>query len=111
MVSLQVGARAGEAYALDILDVSGALVDYGQTAALVASLDLVISVDTSVAHLAGALGIPTLLLLPATPDWRWIAGRPDTPWYESVTLVRQRRTGDWTDVVETVRELVAERVA
>ncbi len=111
MVSLQVGARAGEAYALDILDVSGALVDYGQTAALVASLDLVISVDTSVAHLAGALGIPTLLLLPATPDWRWIAGRPDTPWYESVTLVRQRRAGDWTDVVETVRELVAERVA
>ncbi len=111
MVSLQVGARADEAYSLDVLDASGALVDYNQTAALIASLDLVISVDTSVAHLAGALGIPTLLLLPATPDWRWIAGRPDTPWYQSVTLVRQRRTGDWTDVVESVRKLSAKRAA
>ena len=108
MVSLQVGSRAGEAAALGILDVSGELSDYAETAGLIASLDLVITVDTSVAHLAGALGVPTWLLLPVMPDWRWIAGRDDTPWYRSVRLIRQGRSGEWADVVSRVAAGLAE---
>ena len=102
MVSLQVVSRADEAAALGILDGSGELSDYAETAGLIASLDLVITVDTSVAHLAGALGVPTWLLLPVMPDWRWIAGREDTPWYRSMRLIRQERSGDWSDVVSMV---------
>jgi hypothetical protein len=77
--------------------------DMQETADIIAGLDLVISVDTSVAHLAGAMGKTAWVLLPARhADWRWLSGRNDSPWYPSVTLFRQRVTGDWTSVVAEV---------
>jgi Flp pilus assembly protein TadD len=78
------------------------MTDYAQTAALVANLDLVIAVDTSIAHLAGALGKPVRVLLPYAPDWRWMTGRSDSPWYTSVHLFRQARAGDWGGVLAEV---------
>jgi hypothetical protein len=77
--------------------------DFSDTAALCAKLDLIISVDTSVAHLAGALGVTTWLLLPHVPDWRWLLHREDSPWYPSMKLYRQQQRGDWTAVFERVR--------
>ncbi|MBI5278366.1 MAG: tetratricopeptide repeat protein [Burkholderiales bacterium] len=78
------------------------LVDFGDTAALCAAMDLVVSVDTSVAHLAGALGRPTWLLLPRAPDWRWLLDRPNTPWYASVRLFRQDAARDWDPVLSRI---------
>ena len=72
------------------------------TAALCACMDLVISVDTSIAHLSGALGRPTWILLSLIPDWRWLADRDDSPWYSTAKLYRQRTAGDWTAVFERV---------
>ncbi|BDX20795.1 hypothetical protein TUM22923_01160 [Polynucleobacter sp. TUM22923] len=77
--------------------------DFADTAALCELMDLIISVDTSVAHLAGALGKPTWILLPYAPDWRWFLGRSDSPWYPSVKLYRQKSLGDWEGVLERVR--------
>lgn len=80
--------------------------DFGDTAAAVAHLDLVISVDTAVAHLAGAMGKPTWVLLPYTADWRWLVDRADSPWYPSMRVFRQRTWGDWSEVMKNVvREL------
>jgi tetratricopeptide (TPR) repeat protein len=76
--------------------------DFGDTAALCECMDLVISIDTSVAHLSGALGRKTWILLPFNPDWRWLLNRDDSPWYPSVTLYRQAKLGDWSSVLETV---------
>ena len=73
-----------------------------ETAAIVAAVDLVVSVDTSLAHLAGALGQATWILLPANADWRWQRAREDSPWYPSARLIRQPRIGAWPEVVETV---------
>jgi ADP-heptose:LPS heptosyltransferase len=78
------------------------LTDYAETAAAVSALDLVVTVDTSVAHLAGALAVDTWVMLPAAPDWRWMLGRDDTPWYASMRLIRQRWPGDWDGVVDAV---------
>jgi Flp pilus assembly protein TadD len=80
------------------------LVDFEETAALIANLDLVITVDTAVAHLAGALGRPVWILLPYAADWRWLTGRDDSPWYPSAKLFRQRRPGDWGEVMDRVRK-------
>lgn len=77
--------------------------DMAETAALVAGVDLVITVDTMIAHLAGALGRPTWLLLKAEPDWRWDPTRRDTPWYPAMRLYAQPRRGDWTSVLAAVR--------
>ena len=76
--------------------------DFAGTAALVAQLDLVICVDTSIAHLAGAMGKPVWLLLPYAPDWRWMLGREDSPWYPTMRLFRQQRAGDWDEVLQRV---------
>ncbi|CAB3792073.1 tetratricopeptide repeat protein [Pararobbsia alpina] len=78
------------------------LADFSDTAALMTHLDLVISADTAVAHLAGALGRPVWVLLPANPDWRWQRERTDSPWYPTASLFRQQRAGDWGDVVQQV---------
>lgn len=76
--------------------------DFSDTAALVQEMDLVISVCTSVAHLAGAMGRPTWVLLPVSPDYRWMLGRSDSPWYPSVSLMRQSEIGKWSDVISDI---------
>ena len=78
------------------------LTDFCETAALIAQLDLVLTVDTAVAHLAAALGKPTWLLLSAQADWRWMEQRDDSPWYPSMRLFRQATTGDWAGVLVAV---------
>ena len=93
------GQSAGEAW---VDDLSPFLTDYAETAALIANVDLVLTVDTSVAHVAGALGVPCWVMLPFAPDWRWMLGRDDTPWYTSLRLFRQQRPGDWDGVIDVV---------
>lgn len=88
------------AHAIDFKHWQG--LNFVETAALCECLDLVISVDTSIAHLSGALGRKTWILLPFNPDCRWLLDRPDSPWYPSATLYRQMRSGDWRDVLARV---------
>ncbi len=114
LISLQMPPRAGD---LDQLRQFGALDDpmdeigdFADTAALIASLDLVITVDTAVAHLAGALAAPVWLLLPFVPDWRWMMARPDSPWYPTARLFRQTAPGDWHGVLDRVAEALCARV-
>lgn len=83
-------------------DLNPALNNFADTAAAMMHLDLIITIDTAVAHLGGALGIPTWILLPYSPDWRWLLDRDDSPWYPSVKLFRQTREGDWLDVFKRV---------
>ncbi len=106
-VSLQLGSEAAEARALGLADQSAALTDFAETAALLAGLDLVVTVDTAVAHAAGALGRPTWLMLPHAPDWRWLLGRADSPWYAGARLFRQARPGDWDAVVAAIAQSLA----
>jgi hypothetical protein len=91
-----------------IKDRSPLLVDLADTAALVSEMDLVISVDTAVAHLAGALGKPVWILLQFHPDFRWLRDRQDSPWYPTARLFRQTRAGEWGDVVENVAAALRE---
>jgi len=85
-----------------IVDLTPSINDFADTAALIEKLDLVISVDTAVAHLAGALAKPVWTLLPFAPDWRWMLDRDDSPWYPTMRLFRQPRIGDWESVIERV---------
>jgi tetratricopeptide (TPR) repeat protein len=118
-VSLQKDVRSDDAAVLkernDILDFSDALKDFSDTAALISQLDLVISVDTSVAHLAGALAKPVWVLLPYIPDWRWLLDRDDNPWYPTARLFRQDNTREWESVIvrvhEALRDLVTEHIS
>jgi ADP-heptose:LPS heptosyltransferase len=87
-----------------IRDASCDIHDFADTAALVSQLDLVIAVDTAVAHLAGALGKPVWVLLPLAPDWRWMLGRKDSPWYPTMRLFRQQRAMEWDPVIVQVRK-------
>ena len=106
--SLQKGQGAQDAakppagFALD--DLGPELADFRDTAAAIAALDLVISVDTSVAHLAGALGRPVWMLVPRPADWRWLEEGESSPWYPTMRLFRQRTRDDWADVIERVRD-------
>ena len=105
LVALQRDWREDEAALAQaglLRDVADSLVDFADTAALVATLDLVITVDTSIAHLAGALGKPVWILLPALADWRWLDGRDDSPWYPSARLWRQRPGEAWPAVLARV---------
>ena len=87
------------------------LVDFTDTAALCELMDVVVSVDTSVAHLAGALGKKTWILLPYVPDWRWMLERTDSVWYQSVKLYRQDTAGNWGGVLTQVRDDLSKLVA
>lgn len=110
-VSLQKQLRTVDRLLIEsgtsVAEFSEALGDFADTAALIAAMDLVITVDTSVAHLAAAMGKPTWILLPYAPDWRWMLERSDSPWYPTVTLFRQSRSGDWDSVIGVVREAIA----
>lgn len=100
-VSLQKEVRESDRLVLGMQGLrhfGAELQDMGDTAALCELMDVVVSVDTSVAHLSAALGCPTWVLLPKVPDWRWLLGRNDSPWYPSVRLYRQTVDGDWSDV-------------
>jgi hypothetical protein len=105
-VSLQKDYRAADRAELKtypaLIRLDDALSDFADTAAVVAALDLVIAVDTAVAHLAGAMGKPVWILLPAIGDWRWLRQREDSPWYPTARLVRQPRIGDWASVIARV---------
>ncbi len=92
---------------LPITDLCGNVEDFWDTAKVLAKLDLVISVDTAVAHLAATMGKPVWLLIPHTPDWRWLYNREDSPWYPSVRIFRQTTPGDWNTVVECVTQELA----
>ena len=87
-----------------IRDASADIHDFADTAALVSQLDLVIAVDTAVAHLAGALGKPVWVLLPSPPDWRWMLRREDSPWYPAMRLFRQQRALEWDPVIARLRK-------
>jgi hypothetical protein len=84
-----------------------ALEDFEDTAALVDLMDLIVTVDTSVAHLAGAMGKPVWILLPFSPDWRWLLDRADSPWYPTARLFRQPRLRDWDSVIAAVGAALA----
>jgi hypothetical protein len=107
-VSIQRDLRSADADELArlprLMHVGPDLADFDDTAAVVALADLVIAVDTSVVHLAGALGRPTWILLPFCPDWRWMLGREDSPWYPTARLFRQPAPGDWDSVIASVRQ-------
>jgi hypothetical protein len=107
--SLQKGEAAGDIRRLPfpIVDTSAGLTDFAETAALIENLDLVISIDTAVAHLAGAVGKSTWTLLPHAPDWRWLRDRRDSPWYPGMFLFRQPALGDWSSVVRQVAAALA----
>jgi tetratricopeptide (TPR) repeat protein len=90
-----------------LIEVGGSLQDFAETAAVLARLDLVVTVDTATAHLAGALGCPVWTMLCHTPDWRWHLNRSDSPWYPTMRLFRQPRWGDWDSVVAEIGDCLA----
>jgi tetratricopeptide (TPR) repeat protein len=91
----------------DVVRIGGEFRDFADTAAAIAALDVVISVDTAVAHLAGAIGKPLFLLLPYAPDFRWLRGRDDSPWYPGARLFRQPQFGDWSGAIARLRRDLA----
>jgi hypothetical protein len=105
-VSLQKGPAALQIQSppdgMELIDPTADLHDFADTAALIANLDLVISVDTAMVHLAGALAKPVWTLLPLVPDWRWLLNRSDSPWYPTMRLFRQPALGDWSAVMQRV---------
>jgi len=108
--SLQKGEAAHQVKnppeGIKLIDYTDQLHDFADTAAFIQNLDIVISVDTAVAHLAGAIGKPVWVLLPFVPDWRWLINREDSPWYPTMRLFRQPSSGDWESVISViVREL------
>lgn len=112
--SLQKGDRSLQASAaapakLPMIDWTEELRDFADTAGLIANLDLVISVCTSIAHLTGAMGKPVWTLLAFVPDWRWLLGREDSPWYPSMQLFRQPAAGDWASVTQRVADALRQK--
>ena len=113
--SLQKDARPSDAALLagrsDIIQIADLFADFSDTAAAMAQLDLIISVDTSTVHLAGALGRPVWILLPYLPDWRWLLDRDTSPWYPTARLFRQDETRRWDSVIPRVRAALSEMIA
>jgi tetratricopeptide (TPR) repeat protein len=110
LCSLQEGPGADQLAAapFPILDLASRFRNFADTAAALVNLDLVITVDSAVAHCAGALGIPVWVLLPYAPDWRWLLHREDSPWYPTMRLFRQKQPGDWKEVFRRVKAALTE---
>jgi hypothetical protein len=98
----ETAAMFADVPGLDIVDPSPWISDLADTAAIIETLDLVVSADTAVAHLAGAMGKPVWLMLWWNPDWRWGIDRDDCDWYPNLRIFRQARPGDWTGVTEAI---------
>jgi tetratricopeptide (TPR) repeat protein len=113
--SLQVGPEASQLTttpgAKGLIDLGPQLIDFAATAVAISKLDLVICVDTAVAHLAGALDKPFWVIVPFAPDWRWMLDREDSPWYPTARVFRQTRRASWSDVVFRVAHELKERVS
>jgi Glycosyltransferase family 9 (heptosyltransferase) len=109
-VSLQKSDDGKVTAPFELADWTAELTDFADTAALMAHLDLVITVDTAAAHLAGAMGKPAWVLIPFRPDWRWMLRREDSPWYPTLRLFRQERIGDWSSPIEQIRHLLKSTV-
>ena len=113
-VSLQKPMPPGDVMTLPLFngmtDLSEDLADFGETAALMENLDLIITVDTAMGHLAGALGKPVWIMTPKAADWRWMLDRSDSPWYPSARLFRQDRPGAWDETINTVRAALTEEL-
>ena len=111
-ISLQQDLTGEEAHAVadigNLRHVGPAIEDFADTAAIMACTDAIVSIDTAVAHLAGALGKPLSLMLIFAADFRWMVGRTDSPWYPTARLIRQPRTGEWPDVIERVARALAD---
>jgi ADP-heptose:LPS heptosyltransferase len=114
IVSMQREVRDADAATLaargDIIHFGEELRDFSDTAALAVNLDLVIAVDTSVAHLAGALAKPVWVLLPFVPDWRWLLDRDDSPWYATARLFRQDESREWEGVITRINTALRDRL-
>jgi ADP-heptose:LPS heptosyltransferase len=112
LYGLQKGKAAGQAAKLadkmNLINLGEQFENFADTAGVIANLDLVISVDTAVAHLAGAMGKPVWVLLPFVPDWRWFFDRNDSPWYPTMRLFRQEKRGNWVAVMRRVTKEVQE---
>jgi ADP-heptose:LPS heptosyltransferase len=106
--SLQLGEAAEQLKSsptrMQIIDLHENIRDFADTAAVIANLDLLMSIDTAAAHIGGALGVPTWTMLPHIADFRWMLNRPDSPWYPTMRLYRQTRQGDWSNVVSALRQ-------
>jgi len=100
----QVGGYFGRA---PLFNLGAEIADFGDTMAILKNVERLVTIDTSVAHVAGAIGIPVSLVLPYAPDWRWLLNRDDTPWYPSIRLFRQQKPYDWTGVIEYVTASVS----
>jgi ADP-heptose:LPS heptosyltransferase len=112
--SLQLGPRAADVRDAPpgrVEDLAPELDDFAETAAAITQVDLVLTADTAVAHLAGALGVPTWVMLPASPDWRWLRAGERSPWYPSLRLFRQASDRSWAPVVDAVAGELARAVA
>ncbi len=112
LISLQKGPgveQLRDAAGWNIIDLGSRLDDFADTAAVMKHLDLVISVDTAVVHLAGALGVPAWVALCTASDWRWLLDREDSPWYPTVRLFRQRRWGDWAGAFGRMADALRQR--
>jgi FKBP-type peptidyl-prolyl cis-trans isomerase 2 len=110
--SLQMGESSVQAEnppaGMKLIDYTGEIHNFSDTAAIIENLDLVISVDTAVAHLSGALGKPVWILLPFVPDWRWMVDKEDSPWYPTMRLFRQSAAGEWEGVVNRIKKALDE---
>ena len=89
-----------------VIDLAPRLNDFSDGACFIEQMDLIITVDTATAHLAGGLGKSVWVLLPFAPDWRWLTARDDSPWYPTARLFRQTKIGDWVDVMTRVRSAI-----
>ena len=104
--SLQIGEDAAqiEPFENRLVDIGSRVINFADTAAILHNLDLVITIDTAMAHLAGAMGVPAWVLLKSSPDWRWLMERSDSPWYSSLRLFRQQTPGEWASAILSMAE-------